>query len=44
MEIKLPGRLSGKRLAAGRYRLTATATDAAGNRSKTVTATVTVRR
>jgi hypothetical protein len=40
----LPVRLRGRRLAAGRYRLRARARDAAGNRSPTKRARVTLRR
>ena len=33
-KFRFTGRLNGKRLEAGRYRLVGSATDAAGNRSK----------
>ena len=41
--IRLPARVGGHKLAKGRYRVTAVATDAAGNVSKHVRATITVR-
>lgn len=42
--VALTGRLSRRRMAAGRYRLTLAATDAAGNRSKAVRLTFTIVR
>jgi hypothetical protein len=44
VSIKLPGKFGRRKLAAGRYRLTAVATDSSGNRSRPATATVRVRK
>ncbi len=41
--LVLPARLAKRRLAPGRYRLSATATDAAGNRSRARTLIITIR-
>ena len=40
--LRISGRLEGRRLARGRYRLRAVARDAAGNRSLTKTARFTI--
>jgi len=44
LRLKLPAKIAGKRLTLGRHRLTVVAKDAAGNRSKSRTLMVTVRR
>ena len=44
LRISLPRKIRGVRRAAGGYRLTLSATDAAGNRSRTATITVAQRR
>jgi hypothetical protein len=42
--LKLPARIAKRKLTPGRHRITATATDAAGNRSKPRTLTITIVR
>lgn len=42
--LRLTGRVGGRKLKPGRYRLTAKATDAAGNAAKAQTATFRIKR